>query len=691
MFELIELLKTEQYSIINILEKLVDFICVKDGEGKWIQVNLLSGHDITLNELYNIEVQGKKDEELEQLYPELSWFFENSRELDERTWAIGEITKFEEQLIDNDGKLYVFEVIKIPFFNEDGTRKELVVLGKDITVNKTNELQMIQNNKELEQLKFAINESAIVAITEKSGMITYVNDMFCEVSKYSKEELIGKTHRVINSGFHPKTFFRDMWKTIQSGQVWRGNIKNKTKDGKYYWVSSTIVPFLDDNGEPYQYISIRHDITEQKRIEEKIRYHSYHDQLTGLRNRWYLNEEINNWLEKHSENHRMAVLFMDINRFKTINDTLGHTVGDMIIKSVAKRFLNYLPDEVELYRFGGDEFIFVMKNCTIDEIEDLTNMINRLLANPFLAKGEKVYLTASIGISLYPKDGNDLDTLVRKADSAMYVAKNNHIKGAQYYSSEKYEEIKKRALLEKELRIAIRENNFHLLYQPQYDLKTNRIVGVEALIRWEHQSLGIISPADFIPLAEEIGVISQLTEWVLAEACRQAVEWQQQGLPPIQIGINISPFLLGEEIITLVEETLHNTGLDAQFVDLEITESFMQDPEYAINILNRLKNIGVKLSIDDFGTGYSSLSYLGRLPMDNLKIDRSFIDGIKADNGMMVKTILDMANHLHVSVIAEGIETKEQLQFLRRFQCQIGQGYYFSRPVSSEEIKALFH
>ncbi|SHF95751.1 sensor domain-containing protein [Ornithinibacillus halophilus] len=689
MIDLLNELKKENYSILNIMEKLVDFMCIKDGQGKWVKVNIL-GNNHKLAKLRNLDVLGKKDEELEKDYPDYKWFFENSHQSDEQTWSNSSISKFEERIQDNDGKWNVFEVVKIPFFQEDGTRKELVVLGKDITFHKSNEMILEVKDKELQDIKYALDESAIVAITEPSGMITYVNKKLTEISKYRQDELVGKTHRVLNSGYHPKSFFREMWQTIQSGQVWRGNIKNKAKDGSYYWVSTTIVPFLNKEGKPYQYIAIRHEITEQIKNQERIQHQSYHDQLTGLRNRWYLYEELNSWVIENKEKRRMAILIVDINRFKTINDKLGHTIGDQILKGVANRFQIHKPENVDLYRFSGDVFIFAIKDCSIDEIEELTDLIHHLLINPFPTDGESLYLTASIGVSIYPDDGKDIESLVRKADSAMFVAKNKHIQGAQFYSSEKYNEIRKRATMENELRKAVEHKDFHLLYQPQIDLRTNEMVGVEALIRWENEELGFISPGEFIPIAEEIGVIGQLTEWVLETACLKGKEWQQQGIPPLRIGVNISPYMIGEELVLMVEKTLEKTGLEAKYVDLEITESFMQDPDYAIHILKKLKEIGVRLSIDDFGTGYSSLSNLRKLPVDCLKIDRSFIQEMLEDEGVIVKTILDMANHLKLSVVAEGIETEDQLQFLNTLHCQVGQGYYFSRPVAEVPVTSRF-
>lgn len=541
--------------------------------------------------------------------------------------------------------------------------------------------------RDLKNFKYALDQSSIVAITDKNGVITYVNDKFCEISKYSREELIGKTHRMVNSGYHAKSYFKNMWETITDGKIWVGGFRNRAKDGSFYWVKSTIIPFLDESGEPYQYISVRQDITDQKEAEMKVLIDSYHDELTGLRNRRYFNVEMKQWLSDNKKKKGyMALLFLDINRFKNINDTLGHTVGDQLLLSISKRLQQHLHEKAELYRFGGDEFIFILKDYSIDEVNEISNQIVGLFENPFPINKEMHYLSASIGVSLYPKDGEDIDTLVKNADSAMYVAKNRGINPIQFYSMEMYEDLSKTMKLESVLRQAVKEKDFVLHYQPQVDFQTNKIVGVEALIRWEHAILGNIPPLDFIPLAEETGLIIPITEWVVETACWQNKKWQESGLPLVKMAVNISPSLFHIDLVTMIKHILKKTGLHPSYLELEITESIMQEPERNISMLKELKLLGVSISIDDFGTGYSSLAYLRHFPIDNLKIDRSFIEEIQQDNGIIVKTIINMASYLGIDVIAEGIEKNDQLDFLYQLHCMKGQGYLFSRPLPSEEM-----
>ena len=676
----------EAHLLSGLMGEWVDFVCIKDGDGTWLQINESAQKLMNLNEVH---FRGKRDIDLVKDFPNMAEFYKKCWKTDEQTWKNRNATQFEEQYYDDYGVLRTFDVIKIPFYERDGSRKALLVLGKDITLGKVNEQELATTIKELADFKFALDQSSIVAITDHRGKITYVNDKFCEISKFSRDELIGKDHRILNSRYHPKQFFKEMWKTIRSGKVWNGEIKNQAKDGSFYWVKTTIIPFVDETDKPYQYIAIRQDITEQKNIAEQILYNAYHDDLTGLRNRRSLREDLNQWINEHKKTNQMALIFLDLNRFKFVNDTLGHNIGDRILQLVSKRLFIHLHEKAELYRFGGDEFIIVLKHQSRDEVIEFTREITSLFLNPFFIDKEKLYLTTSLGVSLFPKDGQNFETLVKKADSAMYLAKENGSNAIQFYTVDMYESMKKTMKMEGALRQAIDEEEFVLYYQPQIDLRSRKMIGLEALIRWEHPTLGMIPPSEFIPLAEETGLIIPISKWVLETACKQNKQWQENGVTPMRVAVNISSYLFKEDLVTIVSRILSETQLEPCYLELELTESIMQTPEIAKPILKELKELGVRLSIDDFGTGYSSLAYLRDFPIDSLKIDRSFVEEIQKDNGVIVKTIIDMASHLSVSVIAEGIETEDQLSFLSQLRCYEGQGFLFCRPLPGSELYKL--
>ena len=683
---MLEQVNSENYILENILTSFMDLVYLKDREGNWVKVNDYTKELFAFNEFNWCR---KKNDELAFLFPYYKDFFVNSNDTDEQTLENKEISKYEQRIWDFKGELRTFSVIKIPFYQQDGSRKSLLVMGKEITLDKEENLVLTATVRALADFKFALDQSSIVATTDSRGRITYVNDTFCEISKYSREELIGEDHRILNSGYHSKKFFGEMWKTIKQGECWKGEIKNRAKDGSFYWVKTTIIPFLCEKGIPYQYIAIRQDITEQKEFGEKILHSAYHDDLTGLRNRRAFGEIINHCIHRNKKVSQLAFIFLDLNRFKYINDTFGHNVGDQILRGVSDRLIRHFTDKADIYRFGGDEFIIVLKNLSNEEVERFLDETTNLFLKPFYFNNERIYLSASLGVSLFPRDGDDVETLLKKADSAMYSAKESGNKTIQFYTDELSVNMTKKMKLENALRHAVEENQFILYYQPQFNLRSKKIVGVEALIRWEHPTLGVIQPSEFIPLAEETGLIEPISEWVLETACSQNREWQESGISNIRMGVNIPPSLFGENLVNSIKSMLEKTNLQPCYLDIEITESTMHAPEITIPILKKLKSIGVRLSIDDFGTGYSSLAYLKDFPVDCLKIDRSFIGEIQTDNGPIVKMIISMASLLNLSVIAEGIETDEQLEFLSQLSCDEGQGYLFSRPLPEKEIFKL--
>ncbi|MFD1737635.1 EAL domain-containing protein [Bacillus salitolerans] len=433
------------------------------------------------------------------------------------------------------------------------------------------------------------------------------------------------------------------------------------------------------------------DISERKKAEKTIHQMAYYDALTGLPNRNMFRLHLNGLIRSES-NQSFAILFLDLDRFKVINDTKGHTTGDLILREVAKRIEQTLRSDGVVFRQGGDEFIIILENMDKPRVSEVSQrMINRF-TKPIVIDEQDFYVTPSIGISMYPDNGTDKDTLIKHADSAMYVAKEKGKNNFQFYHSNLDHHSDRKMELENALRKAIELNQLMLYYQPQVDLQANRMIGLEALIRWKHPEFGMVSPGEFIPIAEETGLIVPIGKWVLKEVCNQINTWHDEGLSQIPIAINISVRQIQDDhFIEDVIEILDYYNIDKRYIEFELTESIMQDIEKSTLMLKQLKQIGVKLAIDDFGTGYSSLSYLKHLPIDNIKIDKSFIDDIldESSQGSIVKAIIDMSQNLNFTVIAEGIEKEEQIEFLLKNGCFIGQGYYFYKPMPLEEIQYM--
>ncbi|MBC2695791.1 MAG: EAL domain-containing protein [Desulfobacteraceae bacterium] len=466
---------------------------------------------------------------------------------------------------------------------------------------------------------------------------------------------------------------------------------------------------FDETGKPVKMHGIVQDITKHKKTEAKIRFLAYYDVLTGLPNRQLFKEySIRAIRMAQRDGTKLAIIFMDLDHFKRINDTLGHNAGDKLLEKISENMMvvirasdivtridNESRSKTSLSRLGGDEFTILLPDLTeIQQAATVAKRIIKCLSLPVKVAGRELYVTGSIGIAVYPDDGEDIDTLLKNADTAMYHAKDAGRNNFQFYAKYMNELTLSRLNMEAELKKALERNEFILYYQPQVEVATSTIVGVEALIRWEHPESGIVSPAEFIPIAEETGLIIPIGEWVLQTACPQMAVWHKAGFNSLRIGINLSSnqFRQGD-IVKSIKNILATTGLDPQHLELEITESIiMHDVEEAIATLWKLKEMGLNLSIDDFGTGYSSMNYLKRFPLDTLKIDQSFIKDIMMDpnDQAITKATIGLARGLGLTTIAEGVETEEQLTFLRKQGCDQIQGYFFSKPVPTEKVEQLF-
>ncbi|WP_235991865.1 sensor domain-containing protein [Metabacillus schmidteae] len=434
------------------------------------------------------------------------------------------------------------------------------------------------------------------------------------------------------------------------------------------------------------------DITERKKAEQMIHNMAYYDTVTNLPNRNMFKEYLNKSLSANGKNQELAVLFLDLDRFKVINDTKGHSTGDLLLKDVADRLTNAVKSDGFVSRQGGDEFLILLEGKKKEEIEKIAQTIIDEFSRPFFVHCEEIFITTSIGISLYPYDGEDQETLIKNADTAMYLAKESGKNNFQYYNARLNTQSTRKMQLEVGLRKALETGEFKMVYQPQYELETGNIIGVEALIRWEHPKLGFISPVEFIPLAEETGLIVPIGKWILRQVCEDHTQWKEDGLGTIRTAVNISVRQMQDQgFVRSVKQVMDEYHVNSDMIELEITESIMQNFNHSIVILKELKELGVKIAIDDFGKGYSSLSYLKHLPIDKIKVDKSFIDDIldPNHNGSIAKAIIDMGHIMKFTVIAEGIEEEKQVAFLLENNCKQGQGYYFSKPVSEGDIRKL--
>lgn len=534
-----------------------------------------------------------------------------------------------------------------------------------------------------------------IMITDTDGCIEWVNDAFVRLTMYQLDDVIGHTPRLMKSDQHKAGYAEAIWQTITAGEVWHGEITNRRKDGKLFTVYQTITPLIDQDGVTTHFIAVLEDVTERNEAQDRITYLATHDELTELPNRTLLQDRLSQAItQAHRRKTKMAVLFLDIDQFKYINDSLGHQYGDELLKVITQRLLDSVRAEDTVARFGGDEFVVVFP--AVNLISDVSKLAQKLLSQikqPYQLAGHDLTVTGSIGISLYPDDALEPDELIQHADSAMYLAKEKGRNNSQFYTREINEKNLRRLNLEKALRKALRQREFVLHYQPKIDLHTGNIMGMEALVRWQHPEMGLVSPMEFIPLAEETGIILSLGEWVIQTACEQMKQWLMEFPWLENMAINLSARQFWQAGFTKqTGEILQVIGVPAEKIEFELTESLvMNDVDAAIQMMSDLKSLGVSLSIDDFGTGYSSLSYLKRFPVDVLKIDRSFVKELDSDSSdhAIVRSIIALADNLNLKVVAEGVERVQQHDILALLGCQYAQGYFFSRPVATDEMTKL--
>ncbi len=535
-----------------------------------------------------------------------------------------------------------------------------------------------------------------VVITDLTPHIVQVNRAYTELTGFDQAEVLGRNPSLLKSGHQDEGFYQKMWASVRQHGHWQGEIWNRHKDGGVFPQLLTISTVYDSAGKPSHYVGVMTDISQIKRSEAQLERLAHYDPLTDLPNRLLVQSRLEHALERAIRlQHSVATLFIDLDRFKNVNDSLGHPVGDELLIAIAKRLSGRLRDDDTLGRLGGDEFLVIMEDIQRPEdAAEVAQTLIQLLDEPFkLPGGHEVYVGASIGISLFPEDGRTATELVQHADAAMYQAKDQGRNTYRFYTSALTSAVNSRLDLDARMRRALIQGEFVVHYQPQVDIVTGLIVGCEALVRWQNPDQGLVPPALFIPLAEETGLIVQIGEWVLRTACAQAMAWAAEGLPPLTMAVNLSGRQLQQRnLVQLVAGVLAETGLPSGQLMLELTESMiMGRGEEAVTLLHDLKALGLSIAIDDFGTGYSSLAYLKRFPIDELKIDQSFVRDIPHDSNdaEIAATIIAMALNLKLSVLAEGVETEAQQAFLADHGCRKYQGYLFSRPVPAEEFARL--
>lgn len=588
-----------------------------------------------------------------------------------------------------NGKIMVIQMVSVTLQNSMGSDKYLTTftdISKQVEADRARKLatSILENTPEG------------VMITDAQKRIVDVNRAFTATTGYSRDEAIGKTPQLLDSGRHDKAFFKALWQAVHSEGRWQGEVWNRRKDGEIYpeWLNITAIQ--DDKGVVVNYAGIFSDLSSQQQVRKRLHHLAYYDALTDLPNRELFRDRLLNGIANAKrERKQLALLFLDLDRFKIINDTLGHPLGDDLLKVVAEILKQSVRDSDTVARLGGDEFTIILNSIahTDDAVAVAKSIINKL-TKPLLLGQHRLFVSTSIGISVYPDDGDNPDTLLKHADIAMYQAKNSDHNVFKFFETSMGEAINERLSLENELRNALHNDALQLAYQPKFDISTGRIIGMEALLRWQKLDKKWVSPALLISIAEESNLMLSLGEWVLRKACRQAKIWVDSGQRDFRMAINLSGCQVSNGcFVDLVKDILNQTGLDPNYIELELTETTLMGKELHVNkMLKSLQRMGIQLSVDDFGTGYSSLAYLQHFAINRLKIDQSFIANIMTNNNdaEIVASIINLAHSLNLKVVAEGVENKKQLDYLRQRSCDEVQGFFTGRPMFSEQMTQVF-
>ncbi len=601
--------------------------------------------------------------------------------------ARGEQSVYELDLTRLDGNLAPCQFSATPITDETGTRTGSFALVSDLSGRRAHEAYVRQ--------VVAMFESTAegVMLTDLEGHILSVNPAFTAVTGYTEAEALGRNPSFLKSGRHSDEFYQAMWAELVATGHWQGEVWDRRKNGEIYPEWLTISAVHDASGAVQSYVGVFSDISHIKRSEEELERLAHYDPLTGLPNRILMHAQLNHALDRagrHKE--RVAVMVLDLDGFKTVNDSLGHPAGDLLLQTIAGRLHRLLRSEDTVARMGGDEFAVIAEAVgNAGNPGLIAEKIIQAVAEPVDLNGHRALVTASVGIALYPDDGNDTTSLLQAADMAMYASKQAGRNTSRFHHADMTRAARQRLVIEHGLRRALDNQELEVWFQPQFALASGALVGAEALVRWRSPERGLVPPNEFIPIAEETGLILPLGEWVLRQSCRHAVEWRARGLEAGSVSVNVAgPQIERGDFFSVVKTVLEETGWPAERLELEITESFLlRNAEQAMTVVDKLFQLGVKVAIDDFGTGYSSLSYLKYLRVHKLKIDQSFVRDLPEDrdDGAITRAVISLGHNLGFSVIAEGVETDAQREFLKREGCDQAQGYFYSRPLPAAEFE----
>jgi len=676
-------LKESEHRLSEILENVSAYIYLKDTNGRYLFANKL------LREFWNVslaEFIGFGDDK----------FFDVAttaaiRQNDRRVLEHGETLRTEETTtVKKTGVVATFWSVKLPLRRDNGEIYALCGISTDMS-----EVKRAQDDMRLASMVYESSSEAMM-VTDAGGTIMAINPAFTKTTGYTAQEIVGQNPKILNSKRHESAFFQAMWAALNTTGSWQGEIWDKRKNGEIYPKWMTINTTFNADGTPYRRVALFSDITEKKKSEQIIWEQANFDPLTGLPNRRMFHDRLEQEIKKaHRNTHQLALLFIDLDRFKEINDTLGHHTGDMLLAEAARRLKSCVRESDTVARLGGDEFTVILGELEDTHgIDRIAQAILKRMAAPFALGEEMAYVSASLGITLYPQDAIVIETLIKNADQAMYVAKHQGRNRFSYFTASLEEAATARMRLRNDLRVSLAEQQFWIAYQPIVDMATGAIHKAEALLRWQHPVRGLISPAEFIPIAEESGAIIEIGNWVFQEAARQVVRWRATHDPDFSISVNKSPvqFLNDSSNGNDWLEFAVDLQVPWHSIVIEITEGILLDANALVHSkLIKFRNAGLQVALDDFGTGYSSLSYLKKFDIDYLKIDQSFVRnlGHSAKDLALCEAIVVMAHKLGLKVIAEGVETREQQDMLLAAGCDYAQGYFFSRPVAAAEFEKL--